>query len=114
MAFVLAAKEDIRLAIEALANLLHSYQEIYSVPTTCKILGLSRPVVYKLIKSRKIFASKLDDSYKAPYLVDARSVHLYKKKRETKLRAKANAKQRSTAQEAIAQTKATIYKADKL
>ena len=84
MAFVLAAKEDIRLAIEALANLLHSYQEIYSVPTTCKILGLSRPVVYKLIKSRKIFASKLDDSYKSAWLVDARSVHLYKKSRDLK------------------------------
>ena len=91
MAFVLAAKEDIRLAIEALSNLLHSYQEIYSVPYTAEVLECTRDMVYSLIKSKQIRANRLDDRYRSSWLVDARSVHLYKQKRDAK-RARLKAK----------------------
>lgn len=89
MPFILANTDDIRLAIEALSNLLHSYQRIYSVRYTAKVLECSDQTVYSLIKSRSIFAARLDDVHKSPYLVDARSVTLYKAKRDAKLKAKA-------------------------
>ena len=90
MSFVINNEADLHRAIDALNSLVSAYRRIYSVPYTARVLGISNEAVYNLIKSGSIKAGRLDDVPRSPYLVDSRSVHLYKQQKERKLAAKAS------------------------